>query len=294
MGRKKKIEQYIDAFLLMLQSERFASLHTLDAYRRDLSSLRCFLEEEEISLAKLDLEHLTHFVQLEQRHLKPSSVARRIKAVRSFLKFLLAEKIITSDAFLHFKTPKTPQTLPSVFSIEQVELLLAQPDQASFEGMRDYAFMELIYAAGLRISECCDLKIAQLSDDQVRVLGKGSKERVVPVHQRAVTAVDRYLGRFRHDDLPYIFVTKKGKKIDRHQMHRRIKAYIASAGLPSSLTVHSLRHSFATHLLARGADIRVIQELLGHCDLATTDRYTHVTTNQMQQAFDAFHPRGSS
>lgn len=291
MARKKRIESLIDSFLLTLQSERYASLHTLDAYRRDLSQLAQFLETEELKVEELELAQLTHFAQQQSQTLQASSLARRIKAVRSFLRFLLAEGVLRSDSFTSLKTPKIGQTLPRFFSIEEVNALLQQPDQDSFEGARDYAFIELIYAAGLRISEACSLKISNLGDESVRIMGKGSKERMVPVHSRAIRAVDSYLGRFRNDDFPYLFVSKKGRCVNRHQMFRRIKSYIEAAGLREELTVHSLRHSFATHLLNAGADIRVIQELLGHRDLATTDRYTHVSAVQIKEAFDAFHPR---
>lgn len=291
MARKKRIDTFIDSFLLTLQSERYASLHTLDAYRRDLSQLADFLEQQQLKVQELELAHLTHFAQLQSQTLKPSSLARRVKAVRSFLRFLLAEGQLQSDSFTSLKTPKIGQALPRFFSVEEVSALLEQPNQQEFEGARDYAFMELIYAAGLRISEACCLKIAHLGDDSVRIMGKGSKERIVPVHTRAINAIDTYLGRFRNDDAAYLFISKKGNCVNRHQMFRRIKAYIQSAGLRNELTVHSLRHSFATHLLNAGADIRVIQELLGHRDLATTDRYTHVSAVQIEEAFRAFHPR---
>lgn len=291
MPRKKRVETLIDSFLLTLKSERYASLHTLSAYEHDLLQLANFVSEEQIRIEELELSHLTQFAQRQSQHLKSSSLARRIKAVRSFLRFLLAEGVLQSDSFTSFKTPKIGQQLPRFFTIEEVDSLLKEPDRNSFEGARDYAFIELVYAAGLRISEACSLKISQLSDDSVRIMGKGSKERIVPVHRSAVAAIDAYLGAYRNDDCVYIFVTKRSKCIDRHQMHRRIKSYIKSAGLREELTVHSLRHSFATHLLTSGADIRVIQELLGHRDLATTDRYTHLNAVQIEEAFDAFHPR---
>lgn len=291
MGRKSLNQKYIDDFLLHMSTERFASKHTLSAYKRDLLAFCAFLEQEELKLKDIALSHFSHFVQIEHGKLSQASVERRVKAIRSFLRYLLREGILLSDTFMYLKTPKSREKLPKFFSLEEIELLLAQIPTGTFEGTRDRAFVELIYGAGLRISEACALKISDLSDEYVRIEGKGHKQRVVPINTRAVEYVDQWLGLYRHDDLPYLFVSKRLKPVDRSTMQRTIKAYIKSANLSSDLSVHSLRHSFATHLLSSGADVRIIQELLGHSDLSTTDRYTQVTKDHIQNAFNAFHPR---
>lgn len=250
-----------------------------------------WLKENDFSLNQVGLSQLSQYIQQLSLKLSPSSVERHTKTLRSFFRYLFTEGLIDNEQFALLKSPRAGKKLPSYFQIEEVNQLLNQIDTTTFEGMRDRAFIELIYSSGLRISEACKLKIGDLTDDSVLIEGKGSKQRTVPVAPVAIEWIDRWLAHYRNDNSPYIFTTRKERPVDRSVMQRRIKHYIRQAGLNSQLTVHSLRHSFATHLLQEGADIRIIQEMLGHSDLATTDRYTHVCVDHVQQAFDRFHPR---
>jgi integrase/recombinase XerD len=213
-------------------------------------------------------------------------------AVKVFFRYLKREGMIPQDPTLHLDTPKLWQLIPEVLSCEEVERLLAAPDQESPVGARDRAILEVLYASGLRVSEVCSLNIQDLDDTTLRVKGKGGKERVVPIAEVAVKAVDDYLTRFRGEqEEEALFLNERGKRMDRQLVWKQIKFYAKKAGIDKRISPHTLRHSFATHLLDNGADLRVIQEMLGHASIATTDRYTHVSQHHLKSAFDAFHPR---
>lgn len=192
-------------------------------------------------------------------------------------------------------TPKLWQLLPDILSTEELEKLFLQPDLETKRGIRDRAVLELLYATGMRVSEACNLEIYDVNDDVVRVLGKGSKERIVPISKRACEAVDRYLTQVRdHFDSETekkLFLSMKGKPLDRIAVWKMIKAYAKKAGIAKNIFPHALRHSFASHLLDGGADLRIIQEMLGHANIASTDRYTHVSLTQIQKTFSTHHPR---
>lgn len=202
--------------------------------------------------------------------------------------------MIASDLTCYFETPKIWQLVPEVLQIEEIDLLLAQAKGEDRIGSRDRAILELMYATGMRVSELCGLSMNDLSDTFVKVRGKGSKERMIPVGKKAIEAVDHYLIHYRGEaaeDNGPLFVTASGKRIDRMTIWKQVKMYAKKAGITKSISPHTLRHSFATHLLERGADLRLIQDMLGHEDIGTTDRYTHVTGTRLRAAFKAFHPR---
>jgi integrase/recombinase XerD len=192
-------------------------------------------------------------------------------------------------------TPKLWQMLPDVLSASEVEALLAQPDPATKQGVRDRAILELLYATGIRVSELCNLAIYDVDDDQVRVFGKGSKERIVPISARAVVAIDNYLVQFRDqydsEKEKKLFLSLKGKPIDRTSIWKLIKAYALKANIAKNIFPHMMRHSFASHLLDGGADLRIIQEMLGHAHISSTDRYTHVSLSKVHERFKSMHPR---
>jgi integrase/recombinase XerD len=217
-----------------------------------------------------------------------------LAAAKVFFRFLKKEGEISLDLGRYFESPKIWQLIPEVLSCEEVESLLAQPKVDDFQGARDRAILELLYATGMRVSELCALRICDLNDTFVKVRGKGKKERVVPVGRKAIEAVDYYLTHYRtevkEDNAP-LFVSPRGKPIDRVTIWSRVKVYAKSAQIGKSISPHTLRHSFATHLLENGADLRLIQDMLGHEDIGTTDRYTHVTGNRLKTAFNKFHPR---
>jgi integrase/recombinase XerD len=215
-------------------------------------------------------------------------------AIKVFFRFLKKEGVVTTDLACYFETPKIWQLIPEVLHTEEIDLLLAQPKRDDRIGTRDKAILELLYATGMRVSELCDLNLNDLSDTFVKVRGKGNKERVVPVGKKAIEAVDYYLIHFRGecvDENGPLFVSNTGKRIDRMTVWKQVKLYAKKAGITKEISPHTLRHSFATHLLERGADLRLIQDMLGHEDIATTDRYTHVTGERLKAAFNAFHPR---
>lgn len=202
--------------------------------------------------------------------------------------------MISDDLNHYFETPKIWQLIPESLSLSEIENLLAQPQDHDFLGARDKAIFELLYATGMRVSELCKLRICDLDDRFVKVKGKGRKERVIPIGVKAIEAIDRYLTHYRataEEENAPLFVSTKGKQIDRITVWSRIKVYAKSAGITKPISPHTLRHSFATHLLENGADLRVIQEMLGHEDIGTTDRYTHVNRTHLKTAFEKFHPR---
>src|SRR3990167_3666319 len=283
----------IDDFLDYLRSERGLSKHTIEAYGRDVQSFRDFVSR--CDWMAVEPRQVLEFLScLKERGYAPSSICRILIAVKVFFRFLKKEGMIPIDLGRYFETPKIWQLVPDVLSMEEVDALLAQPKNDDPIGARDKAILELLYATGMRVSELCSLKINDLSDTFVKVKGKGKKERVIPVGRQAIGAVDHYLLHFRKEATEEngpLFVSTRGKPIDRGAIWTRVKVYARSAGIEKVISPHTLRHSFATHLLENWADLRLIQDMLGHEDIATTDRYTHVTGNRLKAAFKAFHPR---
>jgi integrase/recombinase XerD len=289
----QNISSSIADFLDYLRSERGLSPHTIEAYGRDARSFAALLEV--VSWSSVTPDHILRFLShLKEKRYASSSISRILIAVKVFFRFLKKEGVIQSDLVRNFETPKIWQLIPEVMTLEEVELLLAQPKQGDFIGARDKAILELLYASGIRVSELCSLTLSSLSDTTVKVQGKGRKERIVPVGKKALEAIDYFLIHFRGEALEEgapLFTSKRGKAIDRIAVWSRIRAYALAAGIQKPISPHTLRHSFATHLLERGADLRLIQEMLGHEDISTTDRYTHVSGSRLKAAFNEFHPR---
>jgi integrase/recombinase XerD len=289
--RKKSIAEVAD-FLSYLASEKGLARNTLQAYERDLKLFSSYLQIENLStISEKDLIRFLGY--LKDQDYASSSVCRILVAVKVFFRFLKKEGKIAHNATTYLDSPRMWQLIPEVLSVDEVEKLLKMPQKNSAQGARDQAILEVLYASGLRVSEVCGLNIQDLDDSFLRVKGKGGKERVVPIAKVAVDAVDAYLLEFRKapEDEQALFVSSKGKRIDRIEVWKRVKLYAKEAGILKSISPHTLRHSFATHLLENGADLRVIQEMLGHASVATTDRYTHISQKHLQEAFKAFHPR---
>jgi integrase/recombinase XerD len=281
-------------FLSFLGSERGLSANTLQAYGRDLALFQTLLmaraKDSFLNVEESDLVAFLSF--LKEKGYAPSSMGRTLVAVKVFFRFLKREKVVANDVTQHLDSPKLWQLIPEVLSIEEINCLLAAPDRQTKEGVRDAAILETIYASGLRVSEVCGLNLCDVDDHFVRVKGKGGKERLVPIGQAAIAAIDAYLLCPRKEEKEEaLFLTEKGKRIDRFLVWKRIKQYAKAAGIEKRISPHTLRHSFATHLLDNGADLRVIQEMLGHASISTTDRYTHISQKHLTEAFDAFHPR---
>jgi len=283
----------ISDFLDYIRTEKGLSPNTIEAYGRDIETFASTLKIKDWK--QVTGEEILYFLSfLHQKKYSSSSICRMLIAVKVFFRFLKAEKEIDRDLGRYFDTPKMWQLIPEVLTVAEVDRLLAQPKEEDFIGSRDKAILELLYATGIRVSELCGLKISDVNDQFVKVRGKGKKERVVPVGKQAIEAIDRYLTRFRTEvteDHAPLFLSQRGGPIDRITVWNRIKAYAVSAKILKSVSPHTLRHSFATHLLENGADLRLIQDMLGHEDIGTTDRYTHVAGDRLQAAFKAFHPR---
>ncbi len=282
-------------FMSYLASEKGLARNTIVAYTQDLEHFFSLLDTRKITnIADVNEEVVIAFLaHLKAHNYASSSVCRMLMAVKVFFRFLKRERRVVHDATSYLDTPKLWQLIPEVLAIEEMERLLAAPNIENAQGARDKAILEVLYASGLRVSEICGLNIQDLDDASVRVKGKGGKERIVPIAQVAVQAVDQYLLQHRKapENEPALFVSSTGKRIDRIEVWKRVKHYAKLAGINRPISPHTLRHSFATHLLENGADLRVIQEMLGHASIATTDRYTHISQKHLQDAFQAFHPR---
>ncbi len=285
----------VEEFLVYLAAEKGAAKNTSDAYRRDLALFWRQLEKEGIqSFQDVREKELVSFLAfLKGQSYASSSICRALVAIKTLFRFLKKEGKIKEDVTHYLDSPKMWQLIPEVLTMEEMERLLAAPESTTPEGARDKAILEVLYASGLRVSEVCGLNIHDLDDSFVRVKGKGGKERVIPIAKVAIDAVDHYLVNFRQgaEEEKALFLSTKGKRIDRVTVWKRVKFYAKKADIQRKISPHTLRHSFATHLLENGADLRVIQEMLGHASVATTDRYTHVSQKHLQAAFESFHPR---
>lgn len=290
------MHKYIDDFLSYLQAEKGLSQNTCIAYGQDLTMLLDLVKKKGISsLEGIQEETILEFLSLLNiQGYAASSRSRILVSIKMWFRFLKQEKILKREMTEHLDSPKIELLIPSVLTIAQVDLLLQAPDKETHLGVRDRALLQVLYASGLRVSEVCSLNIQDVDDTVVRVRGKGGKERLVPIAQSAVKSIDDYLVKFRSSidgKEEALFLNQKGKRIDRVTIWKRIKVYAKIAGISKPISPHTLRHSFATHLLENGADLRVIQEMLGHASIATTDRYTHVSMRHLSAAFDTFHPR---
>jgi integrase/recombinase XerD len=292
----------VRSFLLYLASERGLADNSIHAYRRDLEDMEDHFRSSVAGGRSLTSADGTDFrLYLQQQTRKGQStktVARRLAAIRVFLRFLEGEGHDKSDALAQLERPKPERDLPKVLSRAQVNQLIASPDPKSPLFARDVAILELLYASGLRASELCDLKSRDLNLDvgAVRVFGKGSKERIVPVGRAACEAIARYLAdcrpRLDKRASDRLFLSRTGKPYDRVALWMLVERYARKSGLLKTVGPHVLRHCFATHLIGGGADLRVVQELLGHSDIATTQIYTHVDQDRLKSVHKRFHPRG--
>ena len=276
--------------------------NTLESYRRDVAQLARWLEEAHgkalMDATPADLQrHLAW--RIETRHAKPRSTGRLVSALKRFYQFALREGLRGDDPAAGLDSPKLPRSLPTSLSEAEVEALLAAPDVVTSQGLRDRAMLETLYASGLRVSELVGLKTVQVSLDMgvVRVLGKGAKERLTPLGEEAVAWIERYqrearpplLGARKSDAL---FVTARGAPMTRQAFWGLVKRHALAAGIPRAISPHTLRHAFATHLINHGADLRVVQLLLGHADISTTQIYTHVARERLKSLHRKHHPRG--
>jgi integrase/recombinase XerD len=294
--------ELLDEFCDNLWLEDGLSRNTLDSYRRDLRKFAAWLEKERsasiLATARADIKGYLDYLKNKQQA-KPSSTSRNISSLKRLFRYLLRQGKISTDPTLQIDTPKLPRNLPKSLTEQDVEQLLDAPDLQTPLGLRDRTMLEVLYASGLRVSELVTLRIAQVSMDMgvVRVMGKGSKERVVPLGEEALDWLRRYLAEGRPVLLAgkvsdALFVTSRGEGMTRQMFWYLIKKHAKTGGLHKPLSPHTLRHAFATHLLNHGADLRVVQMLLGHSDISTTQIYTHVARERLKQLHAMHHPRG--
>ncbi|HSO72834.1 MAG TPA: site-specific tyrosine recombinase XerD [Thermodesulfobacteriota bacterium] len=295
------MDEPLEQFLQHLVVERGLAPLTVEAYARDLAGLAAFLRAAgQEQWSAVTLEDLQRYLEdLEQQGVGPRSRARKLSAVRQFFRFLLRENLTLQNPLEWLNSPKLPKGLPKVLGLEEVDRLLAAPDPTTPLGQRDDAMLELLYATGLRVSELVGLTVPQLDLRRgvVRVQGKGAKERLVPMVFRAVEKLQLYLQHIRpvllkNQKSQRLFLNRAGTGLSRQGFWKILKGYARQAGLPPHLSPHTLRHSFATHLLWQGADLRALQLMLGHADISTTQIYTHLHTARLQEIHQQAHPRG--
>lgn len=294
------MDEYVQRFLDYLMVEKGLADNTLASYGRDLAQFLAFTEERGVSSPDEVTEDvlMSFFAGLDNESFAKTSIARKTSAIKMFLRFLYREGELKKDVAALLESPKAPKKLPGTLDLDEVTKLLKQPDMSSPQGIRDKAMLETLYASGLRVSELIKLQTVDvnLAVGFIRCMGKGSKERIVPIGKVAIEYVQQYMARARpgfckgYDD-EYLFLTQQGKPMTRVMFWKIVKKYAESAGIKKHLTPHTLRHSFATHLLERGADLRSIQEMLGHASVATTQIYTHVTTDHLKEIYKEAHPR---
>lgn len=289
-------------YLHFLQVERQLAANTITAYERDLTTYLDFLVKNDVQ--EVDeitrKEILIYLQKMKEIGKSTRTISRAISSIRSFHQFLLREKVATEDPTVHLEMPKIEQKLPDVLSMTEVNLLIEAPDRETLKGKRDYALLEILYGTGMRVSELLSLKISDvhLTMGFVRVFGKGGKERIIPLGRKAIEGCTIYIEEARAKfiekktmPIDALFVNMHGGNLTRQGCWGILKQYAYEAGLKKELTPHILRHSFATHLIENGADLRAVQEMLGHADISTTQIYTHVSRSRLKEVYSQFHPR---
>lgn len=294
------MRELIETFLNYLSVERGLSRNTIISYQEDLNYYMDYLESADInSLSRTTRDDISNFMFLQKdKGLSANSVARRLAAIKSFYRFLVKERILKSDPSSLIDSPKLWKKIPDALSVNEITRLLDQPNIRELQGIRDRAVLEALYATGMRVSEAANLKKDNLNLEVgfLRCIGKGNKERVIPLGKKAIQSLQRYLAMGRPKLLKgreseYLFLSRLGKRISRQSLWKIIRRYARQAGIKKPIRPHILRHSFATHLLERGADLRSVQEMLGHSNISTTQIYTHINKDRLKTIHRMFHPR---
>ena len=287
--------QYLDEFINYILIEKGLAKNTALAYRTDLNIYLKYLEEKSIDYKTISHLEITDFLwYLKISKSGHRTICRMIESIRQFYKFLISENYIQTDPTTYLSAPKIPIILPDMLSIEEVDRLLNSVSDTDKISIRNRAMLELLYATGLRVSELISLKFSDIDINEcyIKILGKGNKERIVPFEEKAQLYLKRYLKSRKRVNSEYVFLTKLNKPISRIEFWRQLKNIALKAGITKNITPHTLRHSFATHLLTGGADIRFVQEMLGHSSISTTQIYTHVSQDRLQEQHKKHHPRG--
>ncbi|RJP29794.1 MAG: site-specific tyrosine recombinase XerD [Candidatus Omnitrophota bacterium] len=294
------MKELIDVFLNYLSVERGLSRNTIVSYREDLENYIRFLEKNNITvLSKASKNDIVNFMLHQRgRGISPTSIARRLAAIRMFHRFLVRERITKADPTVLIDSPKLWKRIPETLSVNEVESIISQPNLRTTQGIRDRAILEVLYATGMRVSEASNLKSGDINFEVgfLRCIGKGNKERIVPLGSKAIVSLKRYLevGRpkmLKGRTCDFIFLSRSGSRISRQSLWKMIKKYAKDARIKKQIKPHMLRHSFATHLLEHGADLRSVQEMLGHSNISTTQIYTHVNKDRIKMIHKMYHPR---
>lgn len=294
------MEGYVNEFINYLAVERGLAQNTLESYGRDLHQFQIYLKNGNMEILKDSNRTtiLSYLNSLQSKGRAVSTISRNLAAIKSFYQYLVRERYLDKDPAANLESPKLEKKLPRVLSITEVEELLKQPSGFLPTGLRDKAMLELLYATGIRVSELISLNISDVNVDMgyIKCYGKGAKERIVPLGSIAAKCVQDYVGKGRSKlirtyEEAALFVNHHGNRLTRQGFWKIIKKYAHEADINKEITPHTLRHSFATHLLENGADLRSVQEMLGHADISTTQIYTHVTKNRLKEVYDKTHPR---
>lgn len=301
-GTEMIAQEALAEYIIYLKIERGLSANTVTSYKRDIEKYLTFLTEKKITqLDEVSRFEILDFLQtLRQSGAADNSIIRMVSSLRKFHQYLKRESIVSDDPMQLIDTPKKASTLPKAISPQAVEQLLEAPDTTTPLGVRDRTILELMYATGLRISELVNLKLSDmhLTMGFIQTMGKGEKERIIPLGEIASQWLDHYLDGARvylqdqsAETSEYVFLNSRGKSLSRQGVWKKVKQLALEAGIDQNVTPHTLRHSFATHLLENGADLRMVQELLGHADISTTQIYTHITKTRLKQVYSDYHPR---
>lgn len=294
------MEKTLKDFIYYLAVEKGLAKNTLESYERDLKGFLSYLQKEAVGgVEEIKRSHiLGYMAHLRSKGLAASTVSRSLASIRSFFHFLLKERYVQENPANDMESPKQEKKLPKVLSMSEIDFLLNQPDESKTSGIRDKAMLELLYATGIRVTELIDLCINDVNTESgyIRCLGKGSKERIVPIGTLAIQKVKDYIGKGRPKMVKELneqalFVNQHGHRLTRQGFWKILKKYGRQAGINKEITPHTLRHSFATHLLENGADLRSVQEMLGHADISTTQIYTQVSKRKLRDVYERSHPR---
>ena len=294
------MDTHYQDYLTMLRVERNVSPQTIDAYKRDISQYLGYLNDSGIkNLSKIKSTHIRSYIRvLNDGGMAPASISRIISSIRSYHKYLSSENILDKNPVLVINNPKLPKKLPDVLSEKEISLIIDSIDESSQFYQRDKAIIEMLYSCGIRVSEICNLEMSNLfiKDELIRVMGKGNKERLLPLGSRSRIYLDNYLlssrlGFITKTKSSFVFVSRNGNQLTRAMVNIILNKWVHISGLRKSVSPHKLRHSFATHLLEGGADLRFVQALLGHSDISTTQIYTHLDKHHLKEVYKTHHPR---
>ena len=294
------METHFHDFLTMLRVERNVSTHTMDAYKRDINQYLMYLVNLDIkNLSDVKSTHIRDYIRvLSDRGMAPASISRIISSIRTYYRFLSSENILDENPVLLINNPKLPKKLPDVLSEKEISLIINAIQESSQFYQRDKAIIELLYSCGIRVTELCNLGMSNLfiDEDLIRVMGKGNKERLLPLGVRSKKYLDDYIKHSRNSHIKksgssFVFVSRNGNQLTRAMINIILNKWTQVSGLKKSVSPHKLRHSFATHLLEGGADLRFVQALLGHSDISTTQIYTHIDKHYLKEVYKIHHPR---